>query len=208
INVLRPEGLSNEEVYYGELGYTAVLSKGITLNATTYYARYERMIGTLEFSDPLGLGRAFYGVDNLDGADAYGFESEIAWDGSKGRLSSWFAYNALDPDAGPTQALRSFRPAEYKLGTTARWFATDSITLNATYLYTSTTENTPNSSLPVDTSHRVDLALTKVFCPRAELTVGVSDIFDDTELLAQQAGQLSPHEVPGRTAFITFRVTY
>lgn len=208
INLERPEDLANEEVYYAELGYSGVLDKGLTLNTTAYYARYERLIGSQTLADPLGFGRAFFALDNLDGADAYGFESEVAWEGSKGRLSSWFAYNALDPDAGATQGVRAFRPAEYKLGATARWFATESLTLNATYRYTSTTENTPNDQATVDTSHRVDLALTKVFGPRAELTVGVSDVFDDTELVAQQVGQFVAHEVPGRSAFIMFRVSY
>lgn len=209
INLVRNPDLKNEETYSGELGYSGALGGGLSTNLTAYYTRYERLIGNVQLDDPLNLGRAFYKLENIDGANAYGFEGDLSLTGERGKLSTWFAYNAFDPDQGVLQGIRAFRPAEYKAGATLRWNITDRLTFNSTYRYTSTTANTPSDQPAAASTHRVDLAWTyRLGTSVTELTAGVNDLLDSTREVVDQVGQFSPHETPGRTFFVMLRVGF
>ncbi len=209
INLVHPPSMRNEEVYMGEVGYTGTFEGGFSTNLTGYAARYEELIGSTVLDDPLGMGRSFYTLDNIDGANAYGFEGEVALTGEKGKVSLWYAYNAFDPDQGSDQGVRAFRPAEHKVGSTLRWFITDRLAFNTSYRYTSQTENTPADQAAVDATHAWDVALTyRLWGEGTEMTFGVTDLLDSTDVVVQQVGQFDSHETPGRTFFGMIRISF
>jgi hypothetical protein len=57
--------------------------------------------------------------------------------------------------------------------------------------------------------HRLDLTLAKGFASgKGELMVGVSDVFNETEGPNSAIGQLTAHDVPGRTFFARVQFTF
>jgi iron complex outermembrane receptor protein len=106
------ENLDNERLWSFEAGYTGKLAKAVTFRADTYYQRFEKMIGP----DITRLGPLTYTrLDNIDGADGYGAECELALQSKTARLSAWYAYNAFATDQYE-QGIRAIAPAQNKAG--------------------------------------------------------------------------------------------
>jgi len=199
-NVRPADELENEETYSLEAGYTGKLAKNLTLCANTYYQRFEELIGyTKTYVGPL----PYHKPENIDGADSWGAEVELALGGKPGKISAWYAYNAFEEDS-PQQGIRAYVPAEHKVGLTGRLFLSDGWTLNANYKYMDTTRklDLDTTLLEVGPSHRLDLCLAKEFAKgKGEFMVGVSDLLNETSGPNFAIGQLTAHDVPGRTFF-------
>lgn len=204
-NVLPAGDLVNEETWALEAGYTGRLAEGLTLRTDAYYQRFEEMIGYLLIPDPLPLPRprAIYQAANIDGADTWGMELELAKEIKRARFSAWYAYNDLETDE-PGQSMRAYAPAQHKAGLTGRLFLADDWVFNANYRYADTTIATGSQTTLLNAAsiHRLDLTLAKGFASgRGEFMVGVSDVFNETEGPNSAIGQLTAHDVPGRTFF-------
>lgn len=204
-NVLPAGDLVDEETWAVEAGYTGKLAEGVTLRTDAYYQRFEEMIGYLPIPDPLPLPRprAIYQAANIDGADTWGIELELAKEIKRARVSAWYAYNDLETDE-PGQSMRAYAPAQHKAGLTARLFLNDGWVFNANYRYADTTIATGSQTTLLNAGliHRLDLTLAKGFASgKGELMVGVSDVFNETEGPNSAIGQLTAHDVPGRTFF-------
>jgi len=209
INALAPSDLDNEETWALEAGYTGKLTENLTLRADTYYQRFTKLIGYRITPDPLPLGRTFYQPDNIDGADSWGSEVELALERKNGKLSAWYAYNDFQEDIYK-QLIRSYAPARHKVGLTGRLFLNDGWALNANYRYTGTTPVVGDTMIfDIGESHRLDLALAKQFAEgRGEFMVGVSDIFNNTNGPNFGIGQVTSHETPGRTFFVATQLRF
>ena len=204
-NVLPAGDLENEETWALEAGYTGKLAEGLTLRTDAYYQRFEKMIGYLLIPDPLPLPRprGIYQAANIDGADTWGIELELAKEIKRARVSTWYAYNDLETDE-PGQSMRAYAPARHKAGLTGRLFLNDGWVFNANYRYADTTIATGSQTTLLNAGliHRLDLTLAKGFASgRGEFMVGVSDVFNETEGPNSAIGQLTAHDVPGRTFF-------
>jgi len=207
-NVLPADDLDNEETWSLEAGYTGTLTSNLSLRADTYYQRFSKLIGFATTYD--GFGLPYYKADNIDGADSWGGELELALQGKAGKLSAWYAYNNFQSDASE-QPIRAYAPAQHKVGLRGRLFLSDNWVLNANYRYTDTTPTSDNDStiLDVGSSHRLDLGVAKEFANgRGELMVGVSDLLNETNGPNFGIGQLSAHETPGRTFFARMQLKF
>jgi len=209
INTTAPSDLENEETWALEAGYTGKLTDNLILRADTYYQRFTKLIGYRTTPDPLPLGRTFYQPDNIDGADSWGSEVELALERKNGKLSAWYAYNDFQEDIYK-QLIRSYAPARHKVGLTGRLFLNDGWALNANYRYTGTTPVVGDTMIfDIGESHRLDLAVAKQFAgERGELMVGVSDIFNNTNGPNFGIGQVTAHETPGRTFFVATQLRF
>jgi outer membrane receptor for ferrienterochelin and colicin len=211
-NVLPAGDLDNEETWALEAGYTGKLAKGVTLRADTYYQRFEKMIGYLLLPDPLPLPRprAIYQAANIDGANTWGMELELAKQIKQARVSAWYAYNALETDE-PGQSMRAYAPAQHKAGLTGRLFLKDGWVFNANYRYADTTIATGSQTTLLNAGliHRLDLTISKIIAgAKGEVMVGVSDVFNETEGPNSAIGQLTAHDVPGRTFFARLQLKF
>jgi iron complex outermembrane receptor protein len=209
INAMAPSDLENEETWALEAGYTGKLTDNLTLRADTYYQRFTKLIGYRIIPDPLPLGRSFYQPDNIDGADSWGTEVELALERKNGRLSAWYAYNDFQEDIS-NQSIRSYAPAQHKVGLTGRLFLDDGWALNANYRYTGTTPVVGDTTIfDIGASHRLDLAVAKQFAEgRGEFMVGVSDVFNMTNGPNFGIGEVTAHETPGRTFFARLQLKF
>ncbi len=201
-NVFPGRDLDNEGIVALEAGYTGVLADGLTLRADGYYNRYSDLIGFTNMPVVVGpVTVANFRAANIDGADGYGGELELALTGEHGRVSVWYAYNGFDTDRA-SQDLRSFWPASHKAGATARLYLDDDWTISAFYRYTNVTnDDAGTQSVPV--SHQLDLGLSRrIFDGRGEIMLGVRDILDQTDQTVFNVGGLTAHETPGRAIFI------
>lgn len=200
------EDLENEETWSLEGAYTGKLGAGLVLKANIYYQRFEKMIGYNRLPDPMGMGRLFAQANNIDGADSYGAELEIEKSTEWGKVSAWYAYNDFHTDQ-LDQDMRSYTPAEHKVGMTGRLFLEEGWTLNANYRYTDTTSNLSGFLTRIESSHRLDLTVSKAFADnRGEIMIGVSDILNETNGPIHRLAGFTTHETPGRTFFA--RVQY
>ncbi|MBY0309214.1 MAG: TonB-dependent receptor, partial [Phycisphaerales bacterium] len=75
LTLLRPGDLDHERVYTVEAGYTGQLSEHADLRVNAYYNRYTDLVGVVTFNPAPFVGT----LDNLDGADAMGVESELTF---------------------------------------------------------------------------------------------------------------------------------
>ena len=209
INAMAPRDLENEETWALEAGYTGKLTDNLILRADTYYQRFTKLIGYRITPDPLSLGRTFYQPDNIDGADSWGTEVELALERKNGKLSAWYAYNDFQEDISD-QLIRSYAPAQHKVGLNGRLFLDDGWALNANYRYTGTTPVVGDTMIfDIGASHRLDLALTKQFAKGCgEFMVGVGDVFNKTNDPNFGIGQVTAHETPGRTFFVATQLRF
>ena len=208
-NLVEPlDDLKNEESWAVEAGYHAKLAKWLTFRADSYYQRYRRLIGMKMLPDPIGFGRTFATLDNLQGADSYGAETEVVVSGKRGRLSAWYAYNDLDRDEGH-QNVRAFLPARHKVGVRGRLNLPRHCTLNSDYRYTTATADDGGKAFRAHATHRLDLSVAKkLWKERLELSVGVSDIFNKDLHPLFGAGNMTAHETPGRTFFVRLQLSF
>lgn len=207
-NVLPADDLDNEETYSLEAGYTGKLTRNLRLRADTYYQRFSRLIGFTTTYDAFGL--PYYKADNIDGADSWGAELELALEGKAGKLSAWYAYNDFQADVSE-QPIRAYAPAQHKVGLRGRLFLADNWVLNANYRFTDSTRTSDNDStiLDVGSSERLDLTVSKEFAKgQGEFMIGVSDLFNETNGPHFGIGQLSAHETPGRMLFLRLQYRF
>lgn len=124
---------------------------------------------------------------------------------------SWYAYNDLNPNRS-FQELRAYHPAKHKTGLTARIFLSGGITLNGNYRFTSRTNFSDDETITpttVGNTQRLDLSVSKIFADKCgELTIGVADVFNETELKAPALGRLSHYKTPGRMFFVRLQYKF
>jgi len=205
-NVLPPDDLHNEKTISLEAGYTGKLTERLTLRADTYYQRFSELIGYRTTVD--GFGFQYYTPDNIDGADSWGGEVELALQDERGKLSLWYAYNDFEEDQSK-QSVRSFLPAKHKTGITGRLFCGGGWTLNANYRFANTTPGNPSVGNDVAASHRLDLAVSKEFARgRGEVLVGVRDLLNKTHRGIYQDSSLTAHDTPGRMFFAEIQLKF
>ena len=208
-NVELAGDLKNEESYLVELGYAGHPTANTLLQCHTYFQRYERLIGYATTYD--GYGLPHHQADNIDGADAWGVESQLTLRRKRGMFSAWYTYNAFQEDK-PDQAIRSFLPAKHSVGLSGRLVLADQWTLNANYRYTDTTETLGDDTtlFEIGPTHRLDLTIARLFAKnKGELMLGVSDVFNKTHgPNFAGSGQLTAHDTPGRTFFARMQVNF
>ncbi len=192
--------LRNEKIWSFELGYMGKLTKNMTFTANSYYQRMEDVLGARNVTD-IYSGITNSTFDNIDGADAYGLECELALENKKGRLSAWYAYNAFITDQYE-QGIRALWPAKNKAGLTGRLFLPGDWTLNANYVYNDVIGNFDNTLIDASTFNRLDLTIArKVANGRGELMIGIADLLNKTNKAVFDVGEFAGHETPGRTFF-------
>lgn len=194
-----PSNLENEETWALEAGYTGKIADNISLRADAYYQRFRKLIG---YQIDTTATSTTYTPNNFDGADSWGTEIELALEGKGGRLSAWYAYNDFQEDESH-QRIRSYAPAQQKVGLSGRLFLADGWVFNANFRYTGTTPVIGDTLIyDVGTTHRLDLAVTKAFAGgNCEVMIGVNDVFNKTNGPNYAIGELTAHETPGRMFF-------
>lgn len=208
LNVLPAGDLDNEQLYSIELGYSGKIRDGLTLRADAYYQIYEDLTGIVALPEPAPMvGRNFYIIDNIGGAQAWGFETELKHQYERMTASIWYAYNDFSFDI-VAQNARAFEPARHKIGSTLRFQANDWLTLNANYRYSNTTVDKFTTDIP--SHHRFDLTATfAIESMNAELQIGVTDLFDETDLrIFDQTATTIATETPGRALFAQFQMKF
>ena len=211
VNLMEPAGdLKNEQTWSLEAGYAGKMAKGLTVRLDSYYQRFEDLIGSRVFPEPPPVTgfRRFFALENLEGADSWGTEAEVALKGKRGKISAWYAYNAFEANRDG-QTVRAFAPARHKTGLTGRLFLPKETTVNSNYRYTTSTASDQAGALDAHPTHRLDLNVAKRFWKdNAELAVGVNDIFNKDHHPVFGAGSVTAHETPGRTFFVRLQVKF
>jgi iron complex outermembrane receptor protein len=207
VNILLPvDDLKNEETWSLEAGYTGKLAEGLVLCANGYYQRLSELIGYRSSSDE--LGQMYYTADNIDGADSWGAEVELALEGKNRKISAWYAYNRLITDQSG-QDIRGFPPAEHKTGLSGRVFLGNGWTFNANYRFIDTTPPNPGIGIDIAGSHRLDLTVAKTIAGgKGELMLGVSDLLNKTSDAIFESSNITAHEVPARTFFVRLQLKF
>jgi outer membrane cobalamin receptor len=207
LNVIAPGSLENEETYCLETGYTATLSKNLSLRIDTYYQQFNKLIGYRRTTNI--FSQVFAVADNINGADAWGGEVELAVNGEWGKISSWYSYNAFEPDR-PQQDFEAFLPAKHKMGMRYQRHFLPGWTFNANYSYYDTTPGNPaTGNHDVNASNRLDLIVSKTFNKdKGEIMIGVRDVFDKIYDPIRQGMEYASHEVPGRCLFVSLLLKY
>ncbi|MDY7009719.1 MAG: TonB-dependent receptor plug domain-containing protein [Planctomycetota bacterium] len=197
-NILRPDDVRNEETWSLEAGYTGRLNSWLTVRGNAYFQRYDNLIGYN--TTTAGIVNTIT-PDNIDGANSFGGEIELEVKGKAGKLSAWYAYNDFQEDMN-AQSVRSFLPSKHKVGLTGRLFLPDDWVLNANYKYTNLTPGSPSGSGSSNTTHRLDLTVSKeVFDGHGEIMFGVSDVLYKTHEAVFNTTAFAAHETPGRAFF-------
>jgi iron complex outermembrane receptor protein len=203
-NVLPPDkSLGNEHVWSFESGYTGKLAEGAVFRADAYYQKFERMLGPDITRAGAVTNTTF---KNIDGADGYGAECELALHGKSSKFSAWYAYNAFSTDRYE-QGIRAIAPAQNKAGLTARLLLPDKWTLNANYVYNDGVPGLNNSLLNLHPFHRLDLSIARELPDgNGEIMIGIADLLNKTNEPVLDVGEFAGHETPGRFFFV--RVQY
>ena len=203
-NVLPSNDLENEETWSLEAGYTGRIAEDLSLRIDGYYQRFAKMIGYSSVPDPMAplLDRAFYQGDNIDGAHSYGAELEIEKKLKSAKVSAWYAYNDFQEDQ-PHQNFRSYAPAKHKVGLKGRVFLPDDWTFNTNYRYTNVTNTLSTDTIDdIPVTHRLDMTISKEIADGAgEFMIGVTNLLYKNDGPNWGIGQISAHELPGRTFF-------
>jgi len=190
--------LHNEDIWSLEAGYTGNLTRELMFSANTYYQRIEHIIGVNNVTVGPVTNSTF---TNVDGAKAYGAECELAIQNKKGKLSAWYAYNVLDTDQYG-EGMRALWPAKNKAGVTGRLFLPNDWIFNTNYVYNDAVLGYGTTPFDAHSFNRLDLTVAKKIADgRGEFTIGISDIFNKTNKVVLDIGELAGHETPGRTFF-------
>lgn len=207
LNVDLPsEDLKNEQTWSLEAGYSGKLAHGLSVRADTYYQRFSRLIGYRTTLDLFGLPHST--PSNIDGADAWGAELELALERKDFRISTWYAYNEFEADQS-RQSIPSNLPARHKVGLTGRLYLQQGLTLNANYRFTDTTATSPSQTVRIGSSNRLDLTISKeIRKGKSEILLGVSDLLNETRDPVRAKPALTAHETPGRTLFAQMRLRF
>ncbi len=205
VNLSGNPDLRNEQSWSYELGYTGQLTDRLSLRLDGYFQEYRHLVGT---TWP-GPGSFEYDMGDLGSADAWGGEAELAWKAKWLRLSAWYACNASSVEYTGRQDNRGYRPAPHKIGATGRISLPDDWTINLLYRFTSVTPGDPIGLGDVNSTSRLDIAVTKAL-PKlhSEFQVGVSDMLNDGWNLAPGVPGIGGNELPGRTFFIRYQARF
>ncbi len=214
LNWLPADDLDNEQVYAAEIGYSARLDEHALLRVDGYYHRYEDLISYSGVPDPMGFGRRFFTFANIDGGTGHGLEAELRLGDRSASIAPWYAYNDIEPDE-PTQSIRGWFPANHKVGVIGRLSPVEDVTFSANYRFTDVTPSNQDRSptnfdnVAAPGTHRLDLtAAFDLFDKRAELLIGVTDVFDSDTHPVLQAGSFTGTEGAGRTLFARFQMKF
>jgi len=212
VNLIPPPPMRNEEIWSLEAGYTGHWAKGLTFKADGYIQRYNDLIGSRRIPDPLGLGRIFVNLDNLDDALAWGGTTELAYENKVGRLSAWYSYSGFQLAEGQwEQDVLASLPAPHKTGLTGRLFLPDNWTLNGNFRYTTGSVLRTVVEGPWRSSelYRLDLTISKkVFEDHGEIMIGVADLLNKNDPAEFDYASMTRHNTPGRTFFVRFQVKF
>ncbi|MBS3735352.1 MAG: TonB-dependent receptor [Phycisphaerae bacterium] len=202
--VIKPlDELRNEQTWAIELGYRGELAEGLNLNVDAYVQRFEELVGKVR-----GPQLFTYIYDNVDGADTWGAEAELAYTTDDFQFSAWYAYNAFQSDSS-AQSITAAPPERHKAGLTGRVFLPDGWTFNVQYRFQDAIEDLAASVQDKDKLHWLNLTLSKKFCGgNAELMFGVSDVLADERDGSATLGHISMLETPGRTFFMRLDVGF
>jgi outer membrane cobalamin receptor len=205
-NISAPHNLGNEETTSLEAGYWGKLTDKFTIEADTYYQRFENLIGYRTTTNMFGQTSAV--ADNIAGADSWGAELQLTFKEKDKSLSAWYSYNAFEQDI-PMQDIKAFLPSRHKTGLTGRLFLSDGWVINTQYRFADTTPVIPTNGMSAASSHRLDLALSKSFAhDKCEFMIGVQDIFNKTRDPIAESIQFTGHETPGRTFFVRMQFSF
>lgn len=206
-NLIAPDHLDNEEIYCFEAGWTAQLTKTVSLHLDTFYQKFKDLIGLRATTNM--LGQVFVTPDNLGGADAWGGDLELAVDRPWGKVAAWYSFNDFQTEHGD-QNVGAFLPAKHKAGVRFRRQFRPGWTVNVNYTYADTTEGGDlMGGNDVGVVNRLDLTISKAFAQeRGELMVGVSDLLENTHDPVRESTTYTAHEVPGRTCFLSLRLKF
>jgi iron complex outermembrane receptor protein len=200
-----PGELRNERSYSLEAGYRGRLTDWLDFRADGYVMRYQDLIGTKVLSTMPFLVITF---DNNGDGIGYGGDAELTLRHKLGRLSAWYSFNDFAEQHGG-QNVRSMLPARHKAGLTGRLDLPEDWTLTANYRFSSASPNDPSRAESFDPYHRLDLTVAKsVFDGRAELMLGLQDVFNQSEMTVKGESDFTGHETPGRTFFVRFQVEW
>lgn len=207
--VTRPHAgytLENEGTHSVEAGYTGQLTKSLSVDVDTYYQRMERLIGVTNVTDAFGVTTSTF--DNVDGADSWGGETALTWQHKLGKLSAWYAHNALTTDQ-LGQVTRSLTPAQHKIGFTGRWTLDKDWTFNTNYVFQSAIHTHGTSAKDPSRFHRLDLTVSRAFAQgRGEVMLGVTDVLNETTDPVFDTGNFTALETPGRTFFARLQLQF
>jgi outer membrane receptor for ferrienterochelin and colicin len=216
------DDIDNEGLQSYEIGYDRELVKDVHFSTNVYKQRYTDLIGYVGDSGPVPGATYTFTPGYNKGADAYGSETEITWQGSNASVSAWYAFNKFEDDGrtlgtDTTQQLRSNLPAEHKAGLTGRLLLPDDFVLNVNYKYASFTDTTHLDGRPLghtntSESNVINITLSRAFKINktdGEIMIGVSDLFNETERVVETVGQVYyPYETPGRIFFARLQMKF
>jgi len=203
--LLRADDLDNEETFIVEAGYSAALGPDLQFRVDAYHQQYDDLIGaeTIAANGPATV----FQLDNIDGAEAWGVETELTFTHDTLTTSVWYAYNEFELDR-PGQNIRAHLPSENKVGARARLHLSDSLTLSANYRYSDAENDDGQFATVIPTNHRLDLTIAQALGRRGEIMVGVTDLLDDTDFAAPAVTSFAPHETPGRSFFLRVQLQF
>ena len=204
-NVIQnPRDLHNESAYSLEAGYAGHISKRLKVSIDSYYQRMEHLLGSVnQTAGP--VTNSYFA--NLDGANSYGAETELSYNGDKYDLCLWYAYNELVTD-NSSDAIRAYFPARHKAGIRYSYQITDDLHLQTNYIYNdaihTNKSNSPSDDAPV--SNRLDLTVSnKLFDGNTDILFGVTDVLNKTSGPNYDVSYFTSYETPGRTFFFRLR---
>ena len=202
-----PGELRNESTHALEAGYVGKLSDRVRLRVDSYYQRMEDLLGSVnQMVGP--VSNSYFA--NLGGANSYGGELEVAYRADRSHLALWYAYNELSTDSN-NDAVRAYFPARHKVGARYGYEVTDNWHLQANYVYNDVihVNEAKSPSDGTDVSHRLDLTLSrKFFGGKADILLGVSDVFNETTAPVYDVSYFTSYETPGRTLFARLRYVF
>jgi len=202
-----PDGMDNEGTYSLEAGYTGQMTENLSLNMDAYYQRMERLIGVRNVTNPF-TGVTTSTFDNVNGATSWGTETSLAWQHRMGKITAWYAYNALTTDEF-AQITRSLSPAQHKTGLSSRWYLNENWTFNTNYVFQNGIDMFTSVVKDPHSFHRLDLTLSRRFAKdKGELMIGVMDILNQTTAPVACTGNLTAHETPGRMFFARLQLKF
>jgi iron complex outermembrane receptor protein len=196
----------NEGTYALEAGYSGKLSDALQLNVDGYYQRFERLTG-FEITPTFPVASGTF--KNINGANAYGGECSLSWQHRMGKITAWYAYNALVTDDF-AQDTRAFSPSRHKTGISGRWHLDKTWTFNTNYAYQEGINTYGVNGVEYPQSiHRLDLTLSREFAKgQGELMIGVADVLNKTSDPVVDSGYFSAHDTPGRTFFARLQFSF
>ncbi|MBN2065084.1 MAG: TonB-dependent receptor [Sedimentisphaerales bacterium] len=198
-SVRSDRNIENEEIISYEAGYSIEPYNFLELNLDGYLRKYSNMIGSDMGFDP--FSGPFMVITNNADIDVVGIEGKAVFDFDKSSAELWLAYE--DVDVVESQAsLGTVYPSGIKCGINARHKFNENWVLNANVKYSDRTKSTKagTSTSAIDQYSLGTISLTRLLPgDKGDITVGVTNLFDDNYNLWHNSGELT--ETVGRTYF-------